>query len=63
MGPKTQSLLLIAIDMLEKSLKREMRTKRNAGREIQAQHIQSELDDLLQARHDVSSLPNKTGKN
>lgn len=59
MGPKTKSMLLIALDLLEKSLKRELKVKRDAGRDIQAQHVLSELDDLRQARHDVSSLPSQ----
>ena len=57
MGPRTRNMIMFALDMLEKSLKREMKAKRDSGRSIQAEGILSELDDLQTARRVVAAIP------
>ena len=57
MGPRTLNMIIFALDMLEKSLRREMKAKRDARRSIQADGILSELDDLQAARRIVAAIP------
>lgn len=53
-------MLLLALDILEKSLKRELKAKRDSGRSVQAEQIQNELDELHTARREVNDIKPKT---